>query len=250
VKSRKATQQEKERKWLQQAQRICDSFPRGIFEQPDPPDILFRAQGIAIEITEYIRGQGNKGGSPERRIESLREEIVAAAQSKFEKKSAENLHVTVFWVGNAKLNKRDKGKISDQIVEIVSESVRASEAAYLIWRPGFRFAADRLRANYFVDVGIRRLNKSRCPWSCDDGGAIGDYGHLLQKTIDIKDPKIPTYAHTCREVWLLIVAVPHYLSTTFSPDEDFESASFQRRFHRVFVLDTFRDQMRELTLRH
>jgi hypothetical protein len=248
IESSRTRKQRKEYSWFEQARRVCSAFPQGPFEQPDPPDIFFRDRQLGIEIIEYIRGQGIKGGSPERRLESNREKIVAVAQAKFEQRSSGNIHVSVFWVNKTVPHGTRASLIADRLTELVSGMLRMSDVLDLCWRPNFNVITNRLDIEYFGQICVRRLRKSNSSWTCDNAGMIGNYAELLQKTIDIKKSKVPRYAESCGEVWLLIVATPHYISTTFSPDEDFDSATFRTHFHRVFVLDSFRDQVRELKI--
>jgi hypothetical protein len=239
----------KELRWFQTSQELCPLFPAGEPDQPPSPapDIRFQDLDLGIEITEYLVKQP-EGGSPRRQLENLRDKVINEAKRVFETRSEEMLFVSVFWTPDRRFSSETRESLVKGIVKVVSNLLTQDEVSWRTpWRPDWEKSDDRILGQYIGEIWIARRGRGSSAWTCADGGAVGGDVQRLQATINGKEPNVAKYRGDRGSgiVWLLIVAEAR-ISSYFSPDEDFDQSIFHTSFDRVFVLDVFRHQVREL----
>jgi hypothetical protein len=239
----KARKQE-ELRWLQIAQLKCAAFPRSLPEVNEGPDFLFRESQLGIEVTEYILGQSPEG-SLIRRREKIRESLVRTAQSRFETTCKERLQVSIFWSSEALPSKAESKQFVERTVQIVTGLLQQGSEC---WRPNFSQIDDIKFGKHIGQICIYRLHRSESFWDSVEAGAIGNDVNRVQILICQKDAKVTEYRSKCLSIWLLIVADDKHLSSVFSPDEDFPNATFRTLFDRVFILDSFANEVIELNV--
>lgn len=248
IRSRETALKAKELRWFKAARSLCSTFPVGEPEQPHAPapDIRFPHLDLGIEITEYLSKQ--KGGSPRRELESRRDKIIAEAMRLFETASDAKLFVSVFWTPERKPPREARDSLVKGIVSVVSDLLAQERASWRTpWRPDWEKSSDRILGQYLGEIWISRAS-GPSSWVCADGGAVGGDVQRAQAAINGKELHVAQYRSICGNVWLLIVAeIP--ISSYFSPDEDFDGAIFSTSFDRVFILDVFRNRVRELALK-
>ncbi len=236
---------EQELRWLRSCQEKCLAFPRSEPMESETPDFIFQEADLGVEITEYIQDQGAKG-SPVRQRESFQDNIVKEAQRHFEATHKEQLHVSVFWPPSMQHVKPESEFLIRGIVQTVTMLLAQGRGC---WRPDLTQVDEIKLGQYIGQICLYRLNRSPSYWSCNEAGAIGHDVIRVQTVISHKDQKVSEYRKKCRHLWLLIVADNKHLSSIFSPDEDFDSATFQTSFDRVFILDVFGNRVLEVRVK-
>jgi hypothetical protein len=242
--SRKQAEKSDELRWLLSFQEKCPAYPRSppIQPQEPAPDILFPEAELGVEITRYYLGQGKKG-SPLRKLESDQEGIIQAAQRRFEALRNDQLQVSVGWIPGVESAKTDRDFLVGGIVQVVVKLLAQGQNC---WQPDWTQPDEAALGKHFAKVWVDRLKRDPSFWVCIEAGSLGDDVHRVRVVLDEKESKVIEYRKRCRYIWLLIVAEGRHISSTFSPDEDFEPATFRTSFDHVFILDVFRNLVREV----
>ena len=235
---------QQELRWLRLCQKKCSAFPQTnpVSYDDERPDFRFEDASLGIEITRYIQDQG-KCGSPLHELEIIQERIVKEAQEIFEQARNEQLQVSVGWISNVKPPKADRKNLARGIVQIVTRLVTQGQNC---WQPDWTQPNEAALGKHFAKVWVDSLKQDSSFWVCIEAGSLGYDVHRVQVVLGEKESKVAGYRKRCQEIWLVIVAEGRHISSTFFPDKDFETATFRTSFDRVFILDVFRNLVREL----
>ncbi len=239
-------QKENELRWLRIAQEKCPTFPRSNPEpaKPPAPDIIFRDQDLGVEVTRFFHDRVQGGSSPLRALESERRRIVNLAKLAFEESSNERLFVIVMWTPDLRLSKHDQKALVPGIASVVRRLVARSAPS---WVPDWSQAEEVVLGSRIGRIWVDRRSDGPSHWCSPEGGSPGTSAIGVREAIRGKEAKVNEYRRWCQELWLLIVAEPHF-SSMFERDEEFDRAVFQTSFDRVFILDAVRGCVHELRI--
>jgi hypothetical protein len=241
------SKKEQEKYYLERARSIYADFPLGELLSTEEPDFLVNAERgvLGIELTNFIRGQGNKG-SKLRQSEVTCDRIVSLAQIKFEQRGQNPLQVRFNWNTYALPNKREENRIIAEIVEVVGrfapqdtyQSVVLMEELHGLYL-----------GNFISRISILRKNPaSKSLWANTEAGIIGVSTGELQDIISSKEEKLGTYLQKCSSIWLLIVADGQHVSSNSDLGEEVRRHVFRGTFDKVLFYDSFENWIAELKI--
>lgn len=226
-----------ERSFLDKVIAIHPDFPSGTIVETEQPDFLILGEShvTGVEVVSYVRGQGkHRGGSVDRRNETLKQEIAEEARQVFESCHSDPLMVRFLWHSAQPLRKADVPDIGASAAKIVG---------YYI--PQTLFDSTRIAGNELVDTALQEFVSSisvtrvrnQALWSSVDAGFVSVPASELQELLTSKNAKVQDYLQRCDEVWLLIVADGRYISSTADLPEDIEQVHFRSAFRKVLFYD-------------
>lgn len=241
-------QKKKELNWLQAFRDKCRFCPSSHFRQPNPPapDILFPDCALGIEITEYSLRQG-KDGSLARQFEVVHQRIAQDARHKFEGLRPLNLQVSLLWTNfRACPTSREEDAISTAVAQHVVTNTTTRQGNHFVdWGP----PRHHLLQKYGLEANIRLMPESvPSHWSSVACFSFPKEAERIQAVLAGKEPRVPTYRKTCRELWLLIIAGGEFFSSQFPRNPNFSESRFYSSFNRVFVLDQTCNVVHEISV--
>ena len=238
-----------ERSFLAEVIAIYPDFPSGAIAETERPDFLVSGEShiTGIEVVRYLRGQGkDRGGSADRRNETLRQQIADEARCEFESSHSDPLMVHFLLHSDRHLRKAAVPDIAARAAKIVGQ-----------YKPQILFGRIRIAGNELLDTALQAFvnsisvtrvrNKQQALWSSIDAGFVSVPASELQELIASKNAKVPDYLQRCDEVWLLIVANGGYISSTAELPEDVQDANFRSLFHRILFYDRPNERITTLT---
>ena len=174
----------------------------GVFEFPNPPDVLATEHGrkYSVEIRRFA-------DRPKAHREGVRRDIVNDAKRLFERAGLGLADVSVLW-GSAgdHLDRTKRSKITHALFDLVrlhaTQNVGDVEVG-----PEIIWAMDGSPLQPVLhSVHVRRyLNQKRGHWTVPEAGFVPRIeAEDIQKIIDHKAAKISTYQAYVDEAWLLI----------------------------------------------
>jgi hypothetical protein len=228
---------QRERAILDEFRKVCPDFPPGEIIDCESPDFLLPSTDgtIGFEVTEYIRGQTPRGGSPLREREKFREKVVLRAQKLFEQRCIVPLNVIVHWLSRP-TPKANPEFLAASIADLVAAHVPTDTYQKM------RLDAVALEGTRIEDqvlsISIWRLRPTaRNGWAVMGGAFVGIPPDELQTAIDGKKAKVAPYRLKCDRVWLIIAAgLVHISSHAEIHEEDLDHV-FLTPFDRVFFYD-------------
>ncbi len=246
-------QKQRERVWFHKFRDHCPACPRSVPQQPSPPapDILLTDNGVGIELTTYLLGQGTNGSHP-RRLEVVRREIVRKAQLAYEGNGKSCLQVSVIWSTDVCPGRRDIGRLIEALSRTVAARTRQNQRIQTSWRLGRQDFEEPVLEQHVEEIGVLIMaREGRSCWSSATGLCFGTCEALVNRFQDLlnrKEANVTTYLKSCREEWLLIIAEGQWFSSNIGSNHSLLQAKFESSFSRVFVLDEHYAQVFELTI--
>lgn len=238
-----ATKKDRERDQLKDLRSVYPAFPSGEIIDHEAPDFLIPTKSgtIGIELVDYVRGQGESGGSAERRHEELCERIIRMAQTEFEAKHDLPLYVHFFWYPNRHPSRALAHTLACSAAVLVARCI--PEETYAFVSAGPDELAGTPLAPFLHRVYVVRLKASEGSlWTrtacCWPEVAVEE----LQELISSKDVRVERYRKQCDSVWLVIVVDPiaadgFRLSSLATLLPSIRQHRFQTCFDRVVFFD-------------
>jgi hypothetical protein len=229
-----------ERHYLDAFRRAYPEFPPGSIEDSENPDFLVRApwRTVGIEVIEYVRGQGERGGSPALRREELGYAVQRKATARYAARWAMPVQVWFSFDRQAPLGKVGLGAVASALVDVVAHAVPPTSPG------GTDLHAEDFEGTALEGIihSVRVLRwpgvQSSCWMYMPGASFVSVPPEEFQALINTKDTKVDAYLANCDHVWLLIVARGGLsLARTATPMDAVRRHVFRSRFHRVFFLD-------------
>lgn len=233
-----ARKKDRERNQLKALKSIYPGFPCGTIVDHEAPDFLIRtdSETVGIELVDYVRGQGDPGGSVARRDEVVRLRIAEMAKAEFEATHGVTLEVHFFWYPHRHPSKSIAKLLASEIAGLVSRFIpQETHVRATVKR-------DQLGGTpleeYLHSVFIVRLkNSGSGVWSEVASAWVEVAIDELQQLIGSKDIKIDQYSKVCDSVWLVIVTDELHLSSFAELVAHVKRHRFQTDFGRVIWFD-------------
>jgi hypothetical protein len=242
------TQKNEEIQLVQQMRRALCGVPAGPIESVDEPDVCITTNDrrVGIEVTELHQGSG-PGQAPRRLQESERSGVVGQARVLAEASGMPVVDVAVHFNESVPINKSDRGRIVNELVQCVSAHLPGGEGTVTVdlWRqPGNHLP-------WIRSVRIfRAALLTRHHWSVPSSGWVQmDFSSELQAAIDEKNSRFARYAQQCDECWLLIVASGGRPSGLFEASVNTRGHVYRSLFARTFFMEAFSGTLFELATR-
>jgi hypothetical protein len=239
-------QKNEEMRLVEQMRRALGGTPAGQIEPVDEPDVCIATSDrrIGIEVTELHQGSGS--GQARRRLqESERSGIVGRARVLAEASGMPVVDVAVHFNESIPINKSDRGRIVNELVQFVSAHLPGSEGSVTV-------DLSRQPGNSLPWIRTVRLFRAgtltRHHWSVPDSGWVQmDFSPELQAAIDEKNSRHALYTQHCDECWLLIVASGGRPSGLFEASDETRSHVYCSLFARTFFMEAFSGALVELS---
>src|SRR5438034_8054424 len=116
----------REQAFLSAVKALYPAFPAGEVVPDEPPDfwVVGEHSTTAIEMVDYIRGQGEEqGGSPIRRSEVIRRQVASRAKAIFEETHDVPLMVHFTWNDHEQVKQSDVEKYAASAAAVVAENI-------------------------------------------------------------------------------------------------------------------------------
>jgi hypothetical protein len=231
-----------ERRHLDLLLAALPELPRGQVEACEKPDFVMLAAGtrIGIEHTALFHY------GPRTHARELAErKVVDDAQRRAQLDECPPLLVFVAFAEAAHLSKQNMSGLSRWLAATILRNLPAIGATHAIGESG---QATPLLPSDITQIHVARpISLRNGNWQPSSGGhAPYDFRETLQRELDAKRLKLPTYLESCDECWLLVVATGEVPSSFVSRDGDTRCAHFDFAFKRAFFLDALREQAFEL----
>ncbi len=249
--NRRTLQKARERAYLQRFRENLADFPEGEIVPSEHPDFLIKTQPrwIGIELTEYVQEPHEDRGSPMRAQERTEDKVLLTASQQHQSNGLPPVAVHVLWHPHQALGRRRIQELAAALADLVQRHLPETGHNVTIRRrrhPAWRSLPQEV-AYLSVD---RRINFSKNSWTFVRGGWVPTLTPpQLQKLMQNKEAKVPSYRQQCREVWLLIVARGFEPSTFGDLGPEVEGYRFDSGFDRVFFLHHFDGFVKELRVR-
>jgi hypothetical protein len=236
---------DRERSFLDELRAIYTEFPSGSVVDSECPDFLVQKGGkvIGIEMTDFVRGQG-QSGSPQRESERLWDMVAVKAQAEFEKIS--DMPINIWFIGqlHKALVFSIVQKLASETVQLILRNIPARIYEHVVLTN--REMRGTSLGQYISRIHILRVrNKDQVYWSSVrvDWTDVGC--NEIANIIASKDAKIPHYLMRCDKVWLIIVAgaEAQHISSYMSAQEQLANCEFESHFDRVLIYDRIQKQV-------
>ena len=252
IPNRRTLQKARERAYLQRFRQNFAGFPEGEVVPSEHPDFLIKAQPrwIGIELTEYyVQEPGEDWGSPMQAQEGTEDKVLRTASEQRQSKGLPPVAVHVLWHPHRAFSRRRIQELAAVLTNLVQEHLPELGHRVAIRRrrhPAWRSLPQEV-ASLTVD---RQINFSKNSWTSVRGAWVPTLTPpRLQKTMQNKEAKVPSYRRQCREVWLLIVARGFEPSTHVDLGSEIEAYEFETTFDRIFFLHHANEYVTELRVR-
>jgi hypothetical protein len=221
-------------------------------EQGEEPDFILDLNGIrlGVEHTRVLRDE-NKKGSLLKAKERWREEIMQSAHKLYRSSTHQSLYVTAIFDDLIKLKKCDIETVAAQLclaVQEVEQQGRISKQFLPLepWSANYHLRNHIPQA--IAHLWLQKGSNGDELWSVSDGGAIGPLpADTIQFRIDDKEKRVASYRQRCDQLWLLIVVSGNEFSSMFDDeDKTFPEITYKSSFNKVFLLNSFRNQVTQL----
>jgi hypothetical protein len=246
--NRQAVQKAREGAHLRRFRDHFAGFPEGEVVSSESPDFLIKAQPrwIGIELTEYHVQDPDEGhGSRMRAQEKTEDRVLLTASEQHQSKGLPPVAVYVLWNPHRAFSRRRIQELATVLADLVQEylPVLGHEVAIHRRHPERRSLPEEV-GSLTVD---RRINFSKNSWTSVRAGFVPTLTPPeLQKIMQDKEAKVPSYRQECQEVWLLIVAHGFEPSTFGELGPQQEDHEFESSFDRVFFLHHADEYVAEL----
>jgi hypothetical protein len=235
-----------ERKFAEVFRSAFSDFPEGelvLDHEQERPDLILKTadRKIGIEVTRILHEELRRG-------ESECERMVAAARAIYEQRNLPNLHVAVHVGRNEPFNMANRPRFASTLANLVAANIPGSNGLLEVqndWSDAEVFP-------YEIDsiLILRNPVLTVNHWNAGQAGFIlENFIEALQRVLDSKESRFVGYDTSCDEQWLLIVAENGSPSAAFDPSTATLAHSYTSSFDRVFFLDLFKSNVRELNIR-
>jgi hypothetical protein len=240
----KPTNKEREAIYFQIFQKKYASFQK--YKHTDNPDFLifFDNETLGIEFTEIYKEEQVNGIKP-RKNEAIKERIVYNACQKAIDFNLPPLRVSVlFSVHFSGTVKKERERIvTEELFNIVKDNCPTD---------GSNIELDFNNSIPDEFHAIRVYNIPGCKkhfWNYTEACFVyTSFSDQLQERISSKAEKLPEYLKHCNRCWLVIVALGLSGSSFYEFSDEMEKYSYKSPFEKVFFLDAFSVNLRELRL--
>jgi len=226
---------ERERLFLEGFSRRYLNFPGGEIVGFEAPDFLVRGEDpvTGIEVTELFV-QPDPGERAMKEQETLRRQVVDAAQMLAEGCGLPALQVRVYFNHLTRLAKRDVIPLAESLVSLISANLPPENEAVEI--DGNRYDGDGFPEDHVAALMFMPVSVVRAHWHDPYGGFTATFGpKVFQDRIDQKGAKVSEYRKHCDRIWLLLVCDGWSASSLFEADSSVSSHTFQSRFDSTFL---------------
>jgi hypothetical protein len=235
---------EREAIYFQIFQKKYASFQK--YDHTDNPDFLipFDNKTLGIEVTEIYKEE-QVNGINLKVDEAIKERVVYNACQKAIDFNLPPLHVSVlFSVHFSGTVKKERERIvTEELFNIVKDNCPAE---------GNHVELDFNNSIPDEFHAIRVYNIPGCKkhfWNYTEAFFLyNSFSDQLQKIISSKAKKLPEYLKHCNRCWLVIVALGLSGSSFYEFSDEMEKYSYKSPFEKVFFLDVFSGNLRELRL--
>ena len=210
------------------------------------PDILLRLPDriVALEVTRIFRPTA-EGNVPRQAQENYRRALLDAATKEWERRAGPHIEVLALFNDYVPISKSQIFGLAERLCIVVERELPGVNG----WR---RIEFDWDRRDDFLPEQLTSIRvilpafHHRSYWNAGDAGFLSPLSATeIQRVIDAK--ATTDYAVKSAESWLLIVADSHHLSSSFDMSEEAIRHSYDSRFERIFLLDTFPNRVYELS---
>ena len=236
---------ELERWQLERFKRTCHTFPQGDIINSEEPDFLIKSSPVTvgIELTQLYRSDSDTK-LPLQATENLRKQIVDRAQGLYNEGGGPPLWVTVCFSLVSQLRKSLVPELAARIAHLVA-------ATHVCIDDRIELEAEWHLLNFpdeIDSIHIRRLPiLTEGFWNTWSSGWVPTYNpDQLQKIIESKEKRIPSYRGRCNLVWLVIVVGGFAISSTVNFANSVYNHSYTSGFDRVFVFENAGEKSFEL----
>jgi uncharacterized protein YciU (UPF0263 family) len=176
------------------------------------------------------------GESIERRNEVLWQKVANTAKEIFETKNNIPLLIHFHWNKRHFLRQAEILRLANDFVRLVENHI--PEKLFGNIRIGFDELEGTLQDDVCHSITITRVrNDKQSLWSFISSGWIEVQTNEIQHLIDAKNDKAHEYLRRCDEIWLIIVADGHYISSNIDLPEATSSNIYESSFEQVLVYD-------------
>jgi hypothetical protein len=227
----------RERKFIDEVAQIYPTFPVGEIVDTETPDFLIKQNSkiIGVEIVDYVRGQ-IEGESAERRNEVLWQKVANKAKEIFETKHDAPLLIHFHWNQRHFLRHAEISQLANDVVRLVVNHIPAQLFENI--RIGLDELDGTLLENVCHSITITRVrNDKQSLWSFISAGWIAVQANEIQHLIDAKNDKAQEYLQRCDEIWLIIVADGHYITSNIDLPELTANNIYTSFFEQVLIYD-------------
>jgi hypothetical protein len=232
------TKKQIELQYLDVLRRSINDFPSGPIQPTERPDFLVGSAKpvLGIEFTR-IFSRGDTDSLPPQSQDSERDLVVKRAQAIAEERGIYPVLADVYFDSTLTIGKRDRGSIAEQVVDLVSASMPASDEHQSLENrhPTSRFPPQ------VTAVSVWRFKSLTSHlWQVGDAGIVTeDFASHLQQLITDKNTRVPDYRTNCNECWLAIVADWRGPSGFFEISDKTSGESYLTDFDRVYFVEAY-----------
>jgi hypothetical protein len=238
----------RERKFIDEVAQISPTFPVGEIVDTESPDFLIKQNSkiIGVELVDYVRGQ-IEGESVERRNEVLWQKVANKAKEFFEAKHNIPLLIHFHWNKRHFLRQAEISQLANDVVRVVENHIPAQLFGNI--RIGLDELEGTLLENVCHSITITRVrNDKQSLWSFISSGWLAVQANEIQHLIDAKNDKAQEYLRRCDEIWLIIVADGHYITSNIDLPELTANNVYTSLFEQVLVYDRISKSVFQLRL--
>ncbi len=198
------------------------------------PDLVVRLSGelVGIEITELFVSEAAGGASLQAR-ESIAQRIVAKAQRIYEASGPPYAHVSVLFATGYDLGSLNRDETAETLAQFV-RSTGLTEGRHVQWQQDFE--------SNLLHEAISSLNMLAVPnremahWTAPSAGWVATIStDLLQRKVNEKAARLPTYLQRVSKNWLLLVGDGSHPSRFMRVVPDISVSAVKSPFDRTFL---------------
>ena len=217
----------------------------GLFQEykhKDNPDFLvtYGNEILGIEFTEIYKEEKLNELKP-RVHEAIKERIVNRACQKAIDSKLPPLHVRIHFSKIVK--KKRENFVTEKLFHIVEANCpKIGESIRLDFHNSI--------PEEFHLISINNMpGCNKHSWHFTEASFVyTDFSDQLQKMISSKAEKLPRYLEHCKTCWLVIAALGATGSSLYEFSEQMNQHSYNSHFEKVFFIDSFSGDLRELNL--
>lgn len=220
---------------------LVGEFKQASKDSPGPDFVGFYNENIlGVEIT-VIYSDEKTYSKTLKEHEQAKERIVSRACERAEISGLPPLDVQVIFSDN--IPKGKESCLTESLFEIVKNNIPGSGDEVV-------FDSYRNLPHGFALIAIENRPHLKKPfWDCCEAEAIETrFSKQLQRIIDEKSGKYPTYLEKCSKCWLIIAALGFEPSSFYGFSEDMETSCYTSPFEKVFFMEVFSETLKELKI--
>lgn len=221
---------------LDHFKNLIPSFPSGKVICSEEPDFLVQGADhvVGIELTDLHR-ETKPDEIPEQASAAMRERVVSRAMEIYNTRSLPAVFVSFNLNNQIHIKKTQVKRIAEDLADLVAANLPPPNSTTEV-------------SNDWNDVQVlpeilHQLSVRRFDWQEQTSFQSGGTTWLplltledVQRVLEKKESKYPTYRGKCDEVWLVVNIDAGFMTTWFQVDPEVLRNPFTTRFDRVFLV--------------